>query len=60
MVQIRTAAEQLAAEQQQRVEAAEHVTSVVGELDQKLEEFSKMAAEARNGSVNGGPRPETS
>jgi methyl-accepting chemotaxis protein len=59
MVQVRTAAEQLAAEQHQRVEAAEHVTAVVAELDEKLDEFSRMAAEAREAAGANGGAPQS-
>ncbi|HET7485225.1 MAG TPA: hypothetical protein VFJ64_07585, partial [Solirubrobacterales bacterium] len=45
MVQIRTAAEQLAAEGRQRAEAAETVSGLIGELEQGLEELNRLAAE---------------
>ncbi|MDQ6750440.1 MAG: hypothetical protein M3Z33_06810, partial [Actinomycetota bacterium] len=54
MVQIRTAAEQLAAEQQQRTGTAQQVTKVVAELYARLEEFADMTPEGREaGTANG-------
>jgi methyl-accepting chemotaxis protein len=54
MSEIRTAAEQLAAEQEQRKSTAERVTGAVGELNAGLEEFTAMAEEgSRNGASNG-------
>ncbi len=54
MVQIRVAAEHLATEQSQRAEMAERVTGAVGELDEKLAEFTLMAANGRAESGDGG------
>jgi hypothetical protein len=44
MVQIRTAAEQLAAEGRQRAEAAEVVRGLIDDLDQGLDELTRLAA----------------
>src|SRR4051794_35692897 len=44
MLQIRTAAEQLASEGQQRTEVAGRVTELVTDLDQRLDDFSQIAA----------------
>jgi methyl-accepting chemotaxis protein len=57
MVQIRTAAEQIAADQEHRKLSAQKVTDAVSELDHRLEEFARIEAEAgRNGSENGAVR----
>jgi methyl-accepting chemotaxis protein len=45
MVQIRSAAEHLAAEQHQRAEMAERITGAVADLDEKLAELATMAAD---------------
>jgi methyl-accepting chemotaxis protein len=61
MVEIRTAAEQLAAEQEQRKVSAERVTQVIADLYSGLEEFSKIADETgHNGhapSASGNGKP---
>jgi methyl-accepting chemotaxis protein len=58
MVQIRTAAEQLATEQDERKVSAEKATEVVGELEKRLEEFSRIAGEAgRHGTKQNGAGP---
>jgi prefoldin subunit 5 len=61
MVEIRTAAEQLAAEQEERKSSAERVTQAIAELYSGLEEFSKLAEEAgQNGHAphaNGNGKP---
>ena len=51
MVEIRTAAEQLASEQRERTAAAERVDGLVEELEQKLVE---LAAAGANGSAGNG------
>jgi methyl-accepting chemotaxis protein len=58
MVEIRTAAEQLTAEQQQRTQSAERVSAAVGELYDRLDEFGRMSgagSPATNGRAD--PRP---
>jgi hypothetical protein len=45
MVQIRTAAEQLAAEGSQRAAASETVNRLIGELEEGLEELNRLASE---------------
>ena len=45
MVQIRTAAEQLAAEGRQRAAASETVNGLIGDLEEGLEELNRLAAE---------------
>jgi methyl-accepting chemotaxis protein len=54
MVQIRTAAEQLAAEGRQRAEAAEVVSGLIDDLDQGLDELTRLAARgsAEDGSLD--------
>jgi methyl-accepting chemotaxis protein len=57
MVEIRTAADQLAAEHQQRTTTAQQVETLVTELYAKLDEFSRIAADANGGGAidaNGG------
>jgi hypothetical protein len=53
MVQIRTAAEQLAAEGRQRAEAAETVNGLIGELEHGLDDLTRLAVQ---GSEDGLPR----
>jgi hypothetical protein len=55
MVEIRTAAEQLATEQQERAASATRVQSLVEELETKLAELSELAATRDNGNGNGSP-----
>ena len=50
MLQIRTAAEHLAAEGQQRADVAGRVADLVSDLDRELEEFSLLATATGNGS----------
>src|SRR5262249_53661137 len=54
MVQIRTAAEQLAAEGRARAEAAETVTALVADLERGLERPSMGAQDGANGDGAGG------
>ncbi|MDQ3631442.1 MAG: hypothetical protein M3417_09315, partial [Actinomycetota bacterium] len=61
MVEIRAAAEQLAAEQHQRTTTAQQVTEVIAELYARLDEFSSMAAQhgepaGGNGAASQGRR----
>ncbi len=54
MVQIRTAAEEISSEEDERKISAENASAVVSELEQQLETFSRIAAEAgRHGGENG-------
>jgi hypothetical protein len=55
MVEIRTAAEQLASEQQERATTALRVEGLAGELEHVLEEHGVAVAEAR-ATTNGGSR----
>src|SRR5438132_1336557 len=58
MVEIRTAAEQLAAEQQERAATATRVEGFVEELERKLVQLANLAEapNGANGGVNGGAR----
>jgi hypothetical protein len=55
MVQIRTAAEQLAAEGSQRAQAAETVNGLIAELEGGLDDLTRLAAQ---GAADGMPRGE--
>jgi methyl-accepting chemotaxis protein len=57
MVEIRTAAEQLAAEQQERATTAQRVDELVDELERKLAELTVAGNGQREvAAVNGGER----
>jgi hypothetical protein len=51
MVQIRTAAEQLAAEGRQRAEAAETVNGLIQKLEQGLDDLTRLAAQGSKGEL---------
>jgi hypothetical protein len=53
MVQIRTAAEQLAAEGRQRSAAAETVNGLIAELEQGLDDLTRLAAEDSSDGLGG-------
>jgi methyl-accepting chemotaxis protein len=58
MVEIRTAADQLAVEQQQRTATAQQVETLMAALNDKLDGFSRIAADRAAAASNGnGTRP---
>ncbi|MDX6643373.1 MAG: hypothetical protein QOD76_1335, partial [Solirubrobacteraceae bacterium] len=57
MVEIRTAAEQLAAEQQQRAASAERVNTLVDDLEHKLGELSALSENGSAPAAAGNGKP---
>jgi hypothetical protein len=53
MIEVRAAAEQLATEQEQRLDSARRVSDVVSELGGRLEELTRLASENGAGVANG-------